>query len=91
MKNPTPLYSKTAMRRKTDANKGCDLGDLEVTVTSELHAQAERSKKGQRNRNEKRSLHPVVAQGKTQDRKMVLRHGGTRGSEDVRGAKLAGS
>ena len=32
------------MRRKTDANKGCDLGDLEVTVTSELHAQAERTK-----------------------------------------------
>ena len=62
-----------------------------MTVTSQLHTQAERSKKEQRNRKEKRSLHPVVAQGKTQDRKMVLRHGGTRGSEDVRGAKLAGS
>ena len=32
--------------------------------------------KNQRNRNEKRRLHPVGAQTKTQDRKMVLRHGG---------------
>ena len=40
----------------------------------------ERTKERKR---EEKSASSGVAQGKTQDRKMVLRHGGTRGSEDV--------
>ena len=59
-------------RQRCDINEG---GDTEVTVISseELHTKAERAKK---NRKEKRRLHPVGAQRKTQNRKMVLRHGG---------------
>ena len=51
-----------------------EVSEDEVTVTSELlytHKQKE-----QRNRKEKRRLHPLEAQTKTQNRRMELKHGG---------------
>ena len=45
--------------------------EYEVTVTSDTHKQRE-----QRNRKEKRNLHPSEAQTKTEHKMMVLRHGG---------------
>ena len=53
----------------------CDtngVGEYEVTVTSERRTQAEE----QRNRKEKRKLHPGEAQTETEHGMMVLRHGG---------------
>ena len=44
-------------------------GEYEVTVTSELHAQAERTKKQNR-------LHSMGAKTKTQAQRMVTDHGG---------------
>ena len=46
----------------------CDAGE---EVSSDTHKQKE-----QRNRKEKRRLHPLGAQAETQDWKTVLRHGG---------------
>ena len=57
-------------RPRCDTNGG---SEIEVTVTSEQHTHKQ---KEQRHRKEKRRLHPVGAQRKTQNRKMVLRHGG---------------
>ena len=48
------------------------MGEDEVIVTLDLHAQAERAKK----QKEKSKLHPVEAQTKVQNRVMVLKHGG---------------
>ena len=46
---------------RCDTNEG---GAIEVTVTSELHVQAERAQK--QKREEKRKLHPVEAQAETE-------------------------
>ena len=48
------------------------VGEDEVTVTSWLHAQAERANK----QTEKRGLHPVEAQAKIRSQVMLLNHGG---------------
>ena len=58
---------------RSDTDVVCE---YEVTVSSELHAQAETCQKGHRSRNDKRRRHPLESQTKTQNRRGVLKHGG---------------
>ena len=67
-------------RPRSDTN---ERGEHEVTVTSKLHAQAERTNKQIR-------LHPLEAKPKTQTLRMVLKHGGVT-DESGRDRGLGGS
>ena len=62
------MYGTSLKMLRSDTN---EVGEFEVTVTSELHAQRE-----QRSRKDKRRLHPLEAQTQTQNRRVVLKHGG---------------
>ena len=53
---------------RSDTN---EVGEYEVSVTAELHGQAERTKKEKRE-----EKHPVEAQTKTQNQRIVLKHVG---------------
>ena len=62
------MYGTSLKMLRSDTN---EVGEFEVTVTSEQHAQRE-----QRSRKDKRRLHPLEAQTQTQNRRVVLKHGG---------------